>query len=75
MKKQRTITIEQTVYDDLAARVGPEHVDEYVERLLDKASTEELESGYAAMAADEAHEAEALEWADALIGDASDDPR
>ena len=32
----------------------------------------ELEVGYRAMAADEAGESEALEWAEALIGDAAD---
>ena len=35
----------------------------------------ELEASYAEQAADEAAEADALEWADALIGDATDEAR
>lgn len=34
-----------------------------------------LEASYAEMAADEAGEAQALEWADALIGDVADEAR
>ena len=33
-----------------------------------------LEDGYQAMANDEDREAEALEWAEATIGDVADDP-
>jgi hypothetical protein len=36
---------------------------------------EALSAGYAAMAADEAREAEAGEWAEALLGDVSDKAR
>jgi hypothetical protein len=34
----------------------------------------ELEDGYQAMANDEDREAEALEWAEATIGDVADEP-
>ena len=34
-----------------------------------------LEDGYQAMAEDEDGEAEALEWAEATIGDVADEPR
>ena len=34
-----------------------------------------LEEGYQAMAADEAREAEALEWSEGLLGDVADEPR
>jgi hypothetical protein len=34
-----------------------------------------LEDGYQAMANDEESEAEALEWAEATIGDVADEPR
>jgi hypothetical protein len=34
-----------------------------------------LEDGYQAMADDEDREAEALEWAEATIGDVADEPR
>ena len=36
---------------------------------------EELEMAYAQMAKDEQRESEALEWAEAVIGDISDEPR
>lgn len=35
----------------------------------------QLEASYAEMAADEAAQAQALEWADALIGDVADEAR
>jgi hypothetical protein len=33
-----------------------------------------LAESYAAMAADEAREAEAMEWSEALVGDVADEP-
>lgn len=36
---------------------------------------EDLAAEYAAMAADEARESEALEWAEATIGDVADETR
>jgi hypothetical protein len=36
---------------------------------------QELEAAYKQMAQDEAREAEALEWAEAMIGDVSDETR
>ncbi|MCS6848551.1 MAG: addiction module antitoxin [Anaerolineae bacterium] len=39
------------------------------ESVLSKHSATNLEAGYRAMAADEAHEAKALEWSEATIGD------
>lgn len=35
----------------------------------------ELEAGYQAMAADEARETEAEEWAEDTVGDVADEPR
>lgn len=36
---------------------------------------EELESVYREMARDEAREAEAIEWAEGLVGDVANEPR
>lgn len=36
---------------------------------------EELESGYREMARNEAREAEAIEWAERLVGDVANEPR
>ena len=38
-------------------------------------SNQALEDDYQAMAEDEDSEAEALEWAEAMIGDVADEPR
>ena len=45
--------------------------------ILDDAPTNDdsLELGYKQMAQDEVRESEALEWAEATIGDVADDPR
>ena len=45
--------------------------------ILDESPTDEstLELGYQQMALDEEREAEALEWAEATIGDVADEPR
>ncbi len=45
--------------------------------ILDDSPTDEatLELGYQQMAQDEDRESEALEWADATIGDVADEPR
>jgi len=45
--------------------------------ILDDSPTDDsiLELGYQQMAQDEEREAEALEWADATIGDVADEPR
>ena len=45
--------------------------------ILDEAPADdaELELGYKQMAQDEEREAEALEWAEATIGDVADEPR
>ena len=45
--------------------------------ILDDSPTDEstLELGYQQMALDEESEAEALEWAEATIGDVADEPR
>jgi hypothetical protein len=45
--------------------------------ILDEAPTEDaaLELGYQQMGQDEERESEALEWAEATIGDVADEPR
>jgi hypothetical protein len=43
--------------------------------VLSELAGETLSAGYAAMAADEAREAEAGEWAEALLGDVADEAR
>jgi hypothetical protein len=47
-----------------------QYISQFIERLVRPHIIEtDLESGYRRMALDEAHEFEALEWAEATIGD------
>ena len=76
MRKKLTITIDQEVYEGLHRVVGRGRIGQFVERLArPHVVNADLEAGYREMAADEAREAEAKEWSEALIGDVADDPR
>jgi len=80
MPREMTITLDETVYEGLCRMVEPRKISQFIEdmlrpHVLDQALTEaELEESYRAMAADEAREAEAQEWCNALIGDVPDEP-
>ena len=76
MQKKLTITIDEEVYKGLHRRVGRGRISQFIESLARPHVAEsELEAAYAEMAADEAREREAHEWAEALVGDVADDPR
>ena len=76
MTKKLTITIDDEVYEGLYRRIGPRRISRFLEALArPHVIDEELEAEYAAMAADEIREAEAAEWSENLLGDASDDTR
>ncbi len=76
MRKKLTIMIDQEVYEGLHRVVGRGRIGRFVERLARPHVVKaDLEAGYREMAADEAREAEAKEWSEALIGDVADDPR
>lgn len=79
---QKTITIsvdvDDKVYSGLKEQAGEGELLQFLEDLfLERISIvtgvyrtdAELEAGYRAMAADEEHEREALEWSEALTGD------
>ena len=68
MKKKLTITLDVEVYNSLCRRVGRRRVGAFIESLLiPYVEQPDLREGYRQMAADEAHGAEALEWAEATI--------
>ena len=78
MQKTITISIDEALYAELVEQVGQDEISRVVEDLIrdrlcatsdDFLTDEELEAGYRAMAADEEHEREALEWSEALAGD------
>ncbi|MGH7572569.1 MAG: addiction module antitoxin [Gemmatimonadota bacterium] len=76
MQKKLTITIDERVYEGLYRVVGPRRISQFIERLVRPHVIEEdLDEAYARMAADEAREGEASEWANSLISDVADEAR
>ena len=76
MQKKLTITVDEDVYEGLYKVIGRRHISQFIEDLVrPHVIGTDLESGYRAMAEDEAREAEALEWSEATIGDVSDATR
>ena len=76
MQKKLTITVDEDVYDGLYRVVGARRISQFIEELVrPHVVRENLAAEYAAMAADEAREAEAHEWSDALLPDVGDEAR
>ena len=76
MQKKLTITVDERVYDALYRVIGQGKISQFIESLVrPHVIKHSLESAYREMALDEARETEALEWADATIGDVADETR
>ncbi len=76
MQKKLTITIDEHVYDGLHTTIGRRNISQFIEALVrPHVIGSELEAAYRQMAADEEREAEALDWAEATLGDVADEPR
>ena len=76
MQKKLTITIDEQVYEGLHAVIGRRRISRFIEGLVRPYVIHQgLETAYEQMAQDEEREAEALEWAEATIGDISDETR
>jgi len=76
MRKKLTITIDEGVYEGLHKVIGPRKISKFVEELVrPHVIRPNLDAAYAEMARDEEREKEALEWAEGLIGDVSDEAR
>jgi len=76
MQKELTITVDEEIYEKLNRTVGPEHISQFIESLIrPQIIGVDLESAYCRMAEDESRESEALEWAEATIGDVGDETR
>lgn len=74
MSRKLTILLDDRIYDRLHAAAGKRRVGRFVEQLVrDRLLDEDLDGAYAALAAEEEREAEALEWADATLGDVDDE--
>ena len=73
MQKKLTITIDEDVYDGLYTVVGPRRISQFIEDLVRPHVTDlDLAAAYRQMAEDEQREAEAVEWAEATVGDVGD---
>ncbi|MBI4241563.1 MAG: addiction module antitoxin [Candidatus Rokubacteria bacterium] len=76
MQKKLTITLDKRVYDGLHKVVGRRRISRFVESLVrPHVIGKDLEAAYREMAQEEAREAEALEWAEATVGDVADEAR
>jgi predicted CopG family antitoxin len=76
MQKKLTITVNEKVYEGLHRVIGRRNISQFIESLVRPHVLEkDLEAAYRCMAQDESRESEALEWAEATIGDVSDEPR
>jgi len=76
MQKKLTITVDERVYEGLHAVVGRRRISGFIESLVRPyVIGPDLDVAYQQMARDEAREADALEWADATIGDVADETR
>jgi hypothetical protein len=76
VQKKLTITLDERVYRGLHTVVGRRRISKFIESLVrPHVVGKDLEAGYRQMARDEAREAEALEWSEALLGDIADEAR
>jgi hypothetical protein len=76
MQKKLTIMIDEKVYEGLRAVVGRRRISRFVEDTVrPHVLPKRLDDAYREMAEEEKREAEALEWAEGVVGDVSDEPR
>ena len=76
MQKKLTITLDEKVHAGLHKVIGRGSISQFIESLVRPHVIDtELEAAYGEMARDEAREAEALQWAEATIGDVRDAAR
>jgi hypothetical protein len=75
MQKKLTITVDAEVYNGLHSVIGRRRISRFINDLArPHVIGQDLSAGYAAMAADEAREAEATNWTEALLTDVADEP-
>ncbi len=76
MYKKLTITVDERVYNGLHAVVGRRRISQFIESLArPHIIGKDLELAYRQMAHEETREADALEWAEATLGDVGDEAR
>lgn len=73
MQKKLTITLDEQVYEGLHRVIGRGNISQFIEALVRPHVLDaDLDAAYREMALDEARESEALEWAEATVGDVAD---
>jgi hypothetical protein len=76
MQKKLTITLDAQVYAGLHTVVGRRRISRFIESVVrPHVIGKDLEAAYRQMAQEEGREAEALEWAEATVGDVADETR
>jgi predicted CopG family antitoxin len=76
MQKKLTIMVDEEVYEGLQRVVGRRKIGKFLQDLArPMVVRSKLESAYKAMSADRAREAEALEWAEASLGDVKNEKK
>lgn len=76
MRRKLTITVDERVYAGLHRVVGRRRISRFIESLVrPHVVGKDLEAAYRQMAQEETREAEALEWAEATLGDVADEAR
>jgi hypothetical protein len=75
MPKKLTITMDAEVYNGLHSVIGRRRISRFLNDLArPHVVGQDLSPGYAAMAADEAREAEADAWSEGLLPDIGQEP-
>lgn len=73
MQKKLTITVDEEVYKGLHKNIGRRKISKFIEDLVRPHVVNiDLEAAYEKMAKDRDREDEALDWAEATIGDIDD---
>ena len=76
MRRKLTITLDEKVYEGLHKVIGRRNISHFIESLVrPHVLSTALDAAYLEMAQDEAREAEALEWAEATVGDVRHETR
>jgi hypothetical protein len=76
MQKKLTITVDEQLYEGLHRVIGRGNISQLIEGLVrPHLGTADLAEEYRLLALDEAGEAEALEWIEAMIEDVADESR
>ena len=76
MQKKLTVTIDEEVYEGLRETIGPGKISRFIEDLVrPHVIKKDMYAAYEEMAADKVRESEALEWAEATVGDVNDEER